>query len=594
MIMTLMTLLLQIMSHRRDLKSVDAEVINYEACNDSDDSDDSYVNVQGGILVNSERPNEKQMMSAGRGRGIAIPPLINSLQLSPPLPVTTPQYSTQSLHRSRNLIPAATLVQQQQQAPANSTIGLNHNRQRANYETKSNPPQMKYSPGLPLEPRKQRYPVVGAHSFHTPSTPLYQLPSVVSPPSAQKRKISSPQEVRPHNPPFSPPNTKEHEFTPLSDELELGEFVNRYKSEFPVQVRVAKGYYGTTDKWSISEGELFTIHFVKYTKTVAAEDALLGNYGIPLNSAARFGILPSSTQKGKAEPVVDYETVGKLINLSPLPLAAKATQTWQLKDCEERSITRGDVLIIQGVKTNFITRNRRLKCIDAYSGKSKQLRSNCAGFFTTQPSDTCLYLPEIIKYFKLPNMFQMFINEGENPDLPPSVVTRVVKLTHCSIETSLIATQLDVAAQENGAHPLIEIPINLDIEIQVVEPRIKDQIYEQTDHLYDTMDYANIEAIPSNAASTTADPLSIEALAACQKGGRRTVGIEIEQPPRYSATGDQRRGRSGATPYNSTASNDVFSNRPRTSRELTRKEKARRDYLESQMKLLSAQITGKC
>ena len=52
----------------------------------------------------------------------------------------------------------------------------------------------------------------------------------------------------------------------VSDELSLPEFVKRYKNEFPVRVRVCKGFYGATNRTSVSEGDMFNIHFLKNTK----------------------------------------------------------------------------------------------------------------------------------------------------------------------------------------------------------------------------------------------------------------------------------------------------------------------------------------
>ena len=597
------------MSRRHDLKSM--EVLN-GVCNDSDDSDDSYVNVVEELSGIRDIPKQNQSMMMRGGESLPTP-IASSLVNRPlPAPSPTPSYATQSLHRSRNLIPASILMQQTQ-ATSSSNAGLYQNRKPQQYRLPS-PPQIK---PLPLSQKQnQRYPE-GAAKHHSPKPPQHHHPlqpqieyAVPGPPAtkpkpyhqdAKQQTISPPFTSPTNTPSFASPTNKEHEFTPLSGDMELREFVSKYKSEFPVQIRVSKGFYGTTDKWSISEGEIFTIHFVKYTKTVAAEDGLLGSYGIPLNSNATFGILSSSSssKKDKTEPEpIDYETVGRLLALSPLPLAAKATQTWQIKGSEERSISRGDVLIIQSIKQNFITRNKQLRCINAFSGKPKLLKSNCSGFFTIQPSDTCLYLPEIIKYFKLPNTFQMFINEEENPDLPPSMVSRPVKLTHCSIETSLIATQLDVIAEDNASHPLIEIPINLDIEVQVVEPRVVDKIYEQTDHLYDTMDCADIEAIPSNAASTTVDPMSVEALAACQRGGRRTIGIEIEQPPRYSVGNAERVKKwnvasdGGLMSSTEVVSGRLLSHQRGNDKEMSRKEKGRQESLAAQIKALDTQISG--
>ena len=306
-----------------------------------------------------------------------------------------------------------------------------------------------------------------------------------------------------------------------SDEMMLGEFVNKYKNDFPVQIRVSKGYYGTTDKWCISEGDYFTIHFVKQTKVVGAVDSTFGNYSIPINSSAQFGVVPTSSREAAGGN--NFYTVGNLLAQQTLPLAIKATQTWN-ESKAEKSVSNGEIFIIQGSKGRI---KRTLKCVNAINGKQKTLSSKCAGSFTTNPYEIRLYLPEVIKNFSLPNTFAMFINSQSTSSV------QYVKLTHCSIETSLIATQLDSLESS----PLTEIPIDLDIGIELVRPKFKAEeearIYELTDHLFSTFDHKALQTIPSNIASLQADPVKAEALLTCHRGHER-VGVEIQQPPRYN------------------------------------------------------------
>ena len=51
-----------------------------------------------------------------------------------------------------------------------------------------------------------------------------------------------------------------------NDELKPEEFVTKFREEFPLHVRVCKGYYGTSNRTSVSEGDSFNIHFIKNTK----------------------------------------------------------------------------------------------------------------------------------------------------------------------------------------------------------------------------------------------------------------------------------------------------------------------------------------
>lgn len=322
------------------------------------------------------------------------------------------------------------------------------------------------------------------------------------------------------------------EYVPQSQEMSLGELVDQHKNEFPVRARVSRGFYGTTDKWSISEGEHFNIHFVKYTKVIGAIDSSFGNYTIPLNSSVEFSVLYNP--HGSIDAAVsgyDFKTAAELIALDNRPLAVKVTVSWHKGKSQENSVQKGDILIINGVKG----KKKFLKCTHATSGQRKLLPSNCVGHFTSKPYELRLFLPEIIKYFEFPLLFVMFITSEHNTDLPDDMFSHCVKLTHCSIETSLIATQLDSRIAEETS-TLIEIPIDLDIGVELVMPREEEvaQLYEETGKLFANLDISMIQTIPSNTASLLIDPTAAEAVTACHQG-RQNYGVEIQQPPRYAA-----------------------------------------------------------
>jgi hypothetical protein len=51
-----------------------------------------------------------------------------------------------------------------------------------------------------------------------------------------------------------------------NEDLNPADFLAKYRDSLPLHVRVSKGFYGNSDKTSVSEGDTFNIHFVKNTK----------------------------------------------------------------------------------------------------------------------------------------------------------------------------------------------------------------------------------------------------------------------------------------------------------------------------------------
>ena len=319
-------------------------------------------------------------------------------------------------------------------------------------------------------------------------------------------------------------------FETTSKEMSLGEFVCKHQQEFPVRVRVSRGFYGTTDRWSISEGELFNIHFVKYTKVVATSDGAR-HYNIPINSAAEFAYIYAPQQNIDAGlEGFTFPTVGDIVTLNTLPKLVRATCSSGKRNSPESSVAENELLIVKKVKKPVFG-SRSLVCVNAISGQMKTLPSNCAGQFTTRPFKVCLFLPEVIEHITLPDKFQVFIHPDLSSDIPDDLFSAPVTLSHCSIETSLVATQLD--ANDQQSQSLVEIPIDLDIGVELVTSKTEDiqQLYKETRAIFRNFNASSIKKIPASAAS--GDSGVEEAVSAYRKG-KENYGIQLQQPPRFA------------------------------------------------------------
>lgn len=337
--------------------------------------------------------------------------------------------------------------------------------------------------------------------------------------------------------------TPQDKFVVASGEKILSQLVVQHQDEFPVRVRVSRGFYGTSDKWSISEGEYFTIHFVKYTKVVGASDGCFGRYTIPINSSAQFGFVYSPA--GKLEDALvgyTYKTAGEVMLAKPLPHLMRASKTWRKISGKEQTVIADDLLHVKKVKGRI---KHFLKCTSLITGEEKLLPSNCEGCFTTNPSSLKLFLPQVLQYIPLPSPFVIYINSSDVPrDMPTDMFSHCVSLSHCSIETSLIATQLDSRVPMDSS-PLIEIPIDLDISVELVSSKKEEvaQMYEETHKIYRNFSVQNLQIIPANAPTMDCDETTTEAFAAVHKA-KEDVGVEILEPPRYQEPEDNKQPRS--------------------------------------------------
>ena len=325
-------------------------------------------------------------------------------------------------------------------------------------------------------------------------------------------------------------------FIPSSPEMTLGEFVSKHQHEFPVRVRVSRGFYGTTDRWSISEGELFNIHFVKYTKVVATTDGGSGHYYIPINSAVEFASLYAPNDEVEAGlKGFSFKTARDITSQRTMPQIVRATASCIRPGSPEASVNANELLVLKKVKRPFFG-SPVLHCVNPLTGEKKILPATSTGHFSTNPFQVRLFLPEVIQHLTFPGQFVMFINPDMNCDLPDDLFTRPITLSHCSIETSLVATQQEsTTTNDPRDHVLLEIPIDLDIGVELVKPRAEEmaQLFEDTQDIYDNFDVSHLKVIPSNAASSDLNPDVTKAVTTIRRG-KGNVGVHLQQSLRYS------------------------------------------------------------
>ena len=326
-----------------------------------------------------------------------------------------------------------------------------------------------------------------------------------------------------------------------SESMTLTRFIEKHKKSLPVQVMVTKGYYGACERTSISEGDTFSIHFFKQTKVVTIQDSNGYQYTVPLNSALQFGLVYQFPKeiKSPADAKYHFKNVADIVQLKVLPKAIRATRAFRGSDLEH-SVEENDLLIVQEVKQKRGLRiTRSLKCIHAATGAKRSLHEDCAGYFSVNPEDTQLYLPEITEHLTLPQVAIIFLKTDAKVDLPSYLISSEIKILETTVEKSLVATSIleDQKRADQGGHqyenygslPLVDIPVSLDIELAIVRLADveTDQLYSNTRQLYEKFDPGKISYL-NLKSSVTADAQS--AIFSTIRPDQNQLGIELLRP----------------------------------------------------------------
>ena len=321
--------------------------------------------------------------------------------------------------------------------------------------------------------------------------------------------------------------------------MPLASLAANYKKDLPLQVVVTKGFYGADERTSISDGDMFNIHFFKHTKVVKISDTNKYSYTIPLNSSLEFGMvykLPPGFKQ--SNPKYHFKTVGEVLQLKTLPKVMRATVSYKGSG-PESSVEQNDLLVLKEVKQKRgLKTSRVLKCIHPGSGMKKTLAEDCAGCFTVRPQDLRLFLPEIVEHIDLPQLAILFYGGGNKLDLPPHLISSEVKILTMEIEESIVATSiLEEEEAQSLRHyentpsiPLVDIPVDLDIEVAVIKlaEMDTDNLYSETRSLLEKynpslVSYLNIKSSVTASAQSTL-------FKAVRQDQYQQIGIEIIRP----------------------------------------------------------------
>ena len=171
-----------------------------------------------------------------------------------------------------------------------------------------------------------------------------------------------------------------------------------------------------------------------------------------------------------------------------------------------------------------------------YTGEEKILYRQCEGHFLTDPGSVRLYLPEIAEFFheSLPIVAKIFVNSDVTDHSVSSFASEVVKMTHISIESAIIATSWNAEeTEESEQRTPIAIPIDLKIEVSIIEsqPGNNEDLYQITRELFEGFHSSVIKDMKQSTTCTTdsANMFQRKLKGSIRKGHERQ-GVEVEKP----------------------------------------------------------------
>ena len=364
------------------------------------------------------------------------------------------------------------------------------------------------------------------------AVPLPPLPTVPSTPPVEVTKRKAP----PPPPPTSPPavkmtskpfasnvdddddldsyedvefNTPQYPSHP-SDGVSLLKFINQNQETLPAAFQVSLGFSACSEEASISEGERFIASFLKRSKVLSVEDENGELYSIPFNTSFQFALLHDpNLNKKEAMTGFVFKTAGDLMICRSLPKVVRARKSFRGVS-PESSVLAKELLYVKEVVQKEGNR-RYVKCIQASTGKEKQLHEECNGEFSTSPHDIREYLPNLLKHFQLPLRAVMCLGIDNEEDVPSHLVSAIVTISNLRTEESLITTTvvdesetLEDILPDNNSIILNDMPLSYDINVKPlhVKPMVAEKMIEQTEYILQNFNPAKVFPYLANHSSS--------------------------------------------------------------------------------------------
>ena len=415
----------------------------------------------------------------------------------------------------------------------------------------------KHEPSSPISPNTERPPApppLSTLPHKSKSRTTSAEPSVPAPPIPKSPRLKVPAGcTSPH--PSSPtatckPPSKDKPSThsidhgmqkrvtsPEGEVLSLSSFVSKYSRSLPLRVRVDKGFCGAEERFVISSGDVYNIHFLKRTKVVSVFDLNRNEYTIPLNSAMEFGMLyDSGGDTSEMKRGIVFKTAGDILALCQNPDRSLpkivCAMKYHLTGDPKSSVKENELLLIRRMGRTTVKRKPVLKVYSLTTKEEKTLSEDCAGHFTTDPYRVRLYPPEILAHFSdlLPLKSMLFISAETSEELPIHLTSDIITLTHTITETSLIATTCwegGIAPTDEDRVP-VDIPIDLDIEVVIIPVEGNEQLFMDTRNLYEGFDPSKVLTWKD---TKDADKFTAQTrLRRVVRSGYEKEGLELQKP----------------------------------------------------------------
>ena len=254
--------------------------------------------------------------------------------------------------------------------------------------------------------------------------------------------------------------------------LDLSEVAEKYAQSVPFRFRVVNGFMAENDKDpTLGVDEVYSLHLVREIKVVVMEHGGQ-EFEIPLNSTAKFGLIPSITSHCKM--------VEDLLKLKPLPNVISVVNKYVHPD-GNLYLGKNELLLVKEVTKGKLGHGKSgLKVFSLKSHEELILPKDCQAEFSTYPEATKLYLTELIdnNIDFIPCKAKIYPEEmSALAGLKSSTILISKQEVHRSVVISLFRDNPYAKRKKDTC--FIDVPTSINIRVSIIRTEKSDEAYER-------------------------------------------------------------------------------------------------------------------
>ena len=262
----------------------------------------------------------------------------------------------------------------------------------------------------------------------------------------------------------------------LGKSFTVTEFADKFRGQFPIAVKVSRGFYGDNELYTLSEGEKFVICFLTDYKTVCGVDPNGSIFEIPVNESHLVSLL---SERLEFDPRTQ-ESIPSLLSLNPTPKRVAARNNFTRNGV---TVKIGDLLQIisinydedNGQPLNVIFRTRE--------GKDVVLTEHDTEQFSLRLSLTSEKMEQAIPKCNFPQRVYLYPQCNNKYTSNNKPYTLLEMRDGQMLVSYVYEDKITYVGVDETDDALVEIPLDLDIELQILG-KPENKVYETKEEIY--------------------------------------------------------------------------------------------------------------